>query len=318
MTGLVRVSPNVAAAIRDGRAVVALESSVFAHGLPQPQNREAARRMLAAVRARSAEPAITGVVRGVPTVGLDDDALERFLTRDGIRKISARDIALVAAVGADGATTVAASIALAHAAGVVVLATGGIGGVHRIAPNLSEAKSAVRDESADLVELARTPMIVVCAGAKTILDLPGTMERLESLGVAVVGYRTDELPGFLTCGTGISLAWRLDSAAEIAVAWRMHVSLGRTQSLLVVQSPPPESALPREMVDGAVNTALDAAARANVHGAALTPWLLSRVERETGGASLAANVALLESNAVLAAEIASEMAKPVEIGRARA
>ncbi len=318
MTPPLRVSPNVAAALRDGRAVVALESSVFAQGLPQPENREAARRMLAAVRSRGAEPAITGVARGVPTVGLDDGDLERFLARDGVRKMSARDVALVAAAHADGATTVAASLALAHAAGIAVLATGGIGGVHRVAPGSPQAGSSVRDESADLIELAHTPMIVVCAGAKTILDLPATMERLESLGVAVVGYHTDELPGFLTRGTGVSLAWRLDSAAEIAAAWRMQGSLGRTQSLVVVQPPPSESALIRDVVDGAVNRALDAAALANVHGAALTPWLLSQMEQETGGASLVANVALLESNAALAAEIAMEVAKPVEIGRARA
>jgi pseudouridine-5'-phosphate glycosidase len=317
VTSPVRVSPNVAAALGSGRPVVALESSVFAQGLPQPSNRDAARRMVAAVRARGAEPAITGVARGVPTVGLADDDLERFLARDGVRKVSARDLALVAVTGADGATTVAASIALAHAAGIAVFATGGIGGVHHTAPG-STGADAVRDESADLVELARTPMIVVCAGAKTILDLPATMERLESLGIAVLGYRTEDLPGFLTRGTGISLAWRLDSAAEIAAAWRMQQSLGRTQALVVVQAPPAESALPREMVDAAVNRALDAAARADVHGAAMTPWLLSKVEEETDGASLAANVALLESNAALAAEIAAEIAKPVEIGRARA
>ncbi|HKV50069.1 MAG TPA: pseudouridine-5'-phosphate glycosidase [Gemmatimonadaceae bacterium] len=318
MTWPARVSPNVAAALRDGRAVVALESSVFAQGLPQPANREAARRMLAAIRARGAEPAITGVVRGVPTVGVEDGDLERFLARDGVRKASARDIPLVAVAGGDGATTVAASLALAHAAGVAVFATGGIGGVHRVALVSAQNASAVRDESADLEELARTPMIVVCAGAKTILDLPATMERLESLGIAVVGHGTNELPGFLTRGTGISLAWRVDSPAEIAAAWRMHGSLGRSQSLVVVQPPPADCALSREMVDGAVNRALDAAARANVHGASLTPWLLSKVEQETGGASLAANVALLESNAALAAEIATELATPVEIGRARA
>ena len=318
MASPVRVSPNVAAALDAGRAVVALESSVFAQGLPQPSNRDAARRMLAAVRARGAEPAITAVARGVPAVGLSDEELERFLARDGVRKLSARDLALAASAGADGATTVAASLALAHLAGIAVFATGGIGGVHRVAQSATHQASAVHDESADLAELARTPMVVVSSGAKTILDLPATMERLESLSVAVVGYRTDELPGFLTRGTGISLAWRVDTAVEIAAAWRMQGQLGRTQALLVVQQPPVESALSRDMVDDAVARALTAAARANVHGAALTPWLLSKVEQETGGASLAANVALLESNAALAAEIATEIAKPVEIGRAHA
>jgi pseudouridine-5'-phosphate glycosidase len=312
----VRVSPAVAAALRDGRPVVALESSVFAQGLPQPQNREAARRMLAAVRARGAEPAITAVAHGTPVVGLEGDDLERFLARDGVRKISARDIAPAAAARVDGATTVAGSLTLAHATHIAVLATGGIGGVHRVAPISSHAFQAVRDESADLAELARTPMLVVCAGAKTILDLPATMERLESLGVAVVGYRVDELPGFLTSGTGISLSWRFESAAQVAAAWCMQRALGRTQAMVVVQAPP--SPLPRGMVDDAVNRALDAAARAGIAGPALTPWLLARLEEETGGSSLATNVELLESNAALASEIAVEVTGDVEIGGARA
>lgn len=317
MTTPVRVLPAVAAAQRDGRPVVALESSVFAQGLPQPDNRHAAQRMLAAVRARGAEPAITAVARGTPVVGLDGDDLERFLARDGVRKVSARDIAPAAASRADGATTVAGSLALAHAVHIVVLATGGIGGVHRSMPSASAAAAeSVRDESADLAELARTPMLVVCAGAKTILDLPATMERLESLGVAVVGYRVDELPGFLTSGTGISLSWRFESAAEVAAAWRMQRALGRTQSMVLVQPPP--SPLPRAMVDDAVHRALEAAARLGIAGTALTPWLLERLEQETGGASLATNVALLESNAALAAEVAQEVARGVEIGRARA
>lgn len=318
MTTSVRVSPAVAAAVRDGRPVVALESSVFAQGLPRPENREAARRMLAAVRTRGAEPAITAIAAGTPVVGLEDDDLERFLARDGVRKVSARDLAPAAAAGVDGATTVAASLVLAHAARIDVLATGGIGGVHRVAPATAHAALPVRDESADLVELARTPMIVVCAGAKSILDLPATMERLESLGIAVVGYRVGELPGFLTSGTGISLSWRMESAAEVAAAWRVERSLGRTEAMIVVQPPPASSALPRALVDAAVDRALEAATGANVAGAALTPWLLGRLEQETGGASLAANVALLESNAALAAEIAVELATDVEIVRARA
>ena len=272
--------------------------------------------MLAAVRARGAEPAITAVAHGTPVVGLDGDDLERFFSRDGVRKLSARDIAPAVATRADGATTVAASLALAHAAHIAVLATGGLGGVHRTPPESGHSADAVRDESADLAELARTPMLVVCAGAKTILDLPATMERLESLGVAVMGYRVDELPGFLTGGTGISLSWRFENAVEVAAAWRVQQALARTQAMVVVQSAP--SPLPRAMVDDAVNRALDAAARAGIAGAALTPWLLAQLEKETGGASLATNVALLESNAALAAEIAAEVARDVEIGRAHA
>ena len=298
------VAPEVAAALESGAPVVALESSVFAQGLPQPANREAARRMTAAVRAAGATPAITAVVRGVPTIGLADPDLERFLGRDGVRKVSARDLPLAVAAGCDGATTVAASVALARAAGIHVFATGGLGGVHR----QLDASSAVRDESADLVELARTPIIVVCAGMKSILDLEATMERLETLGVSVLGYRTDELPGFLASGTGIPLGWRVNDATRVAAAWSAQLALGRESALVVVQQPPAEHALPSDDVERAVRRALSSAHDSGVRGAAVTPWLLARVEHETGGASLAANVALLERNAALAGEIAVALA----------
>ncbi|MDQ3811241.1 MAG: pseudouridine-5'-phosphate glycosidase, partial [Chloroflexota bacterium] len=174
----VRLSSDVAAALRDGRPVVGLESSVLAQGLPNPANREAACRMVHAVQSRGAVPAITGVVRGVPTAGLEADELERFLRRDGVRKVSARDLGVAVVQGADGATTVAAALAVARAVGIRVFATGGIGGVHREPPF---------DESADLMELARSPLVVISAGAKSILDLPATAERLETLGVPVIG-----------------------------------------------------------------------------------------------------------------------------------
>ena len=296
-----RCSAEVAAALRDRRAVVALESSVLAQGLPIPANREAARRTIEAVRARGAVPATTAVVRGVPTLGLEGADLERFLARDGVRKVSARDVAQAMASGADGATTVAATLLLARLGGVRVFATGGIGGVHR---------EPAFDESADLVELARSPIVVVCAGAKSILDLPATLERLETLGVAVVGYRTDELPGFFTTSTGLPVPARADDAAAIAAIFAAERALGRPGALLVVQAPPAEAALPRELVDGAVARALEDARRSGVRGAGVTPFLLAAVERETGGRSLAANLALLEANASLAAEIAVSLAPP--------
>ena len=296
-----RCSAEVAAALRDRRAVVALESSVLAQGLPIPANREAARRTTEAVRARGAVPATTAVVRGVPTLGLEGADLERFLARDGVRKVSARDVAQAMASGADGATTVAATLLLARLGGVRVFATGGIGGVHR---------EPAFDESADLVELARSPIVVVCAGAKSILDLRATLERLETLGVAVVGYRTDELPGFFTTSTGLPVPARADDAAAIAAIFAAERALGRPGALLVVQAPPAESALPRELVDGAVARALEGARRSGVRGAGVTPFLLAAVERETGGRSLAANLALLEANASLAAEIAVSLAPP--------
>ncbi|CAA9360409.1 MAG: Pseudouridine 5'-phosphate glycosidase, partial [uncultured Gemmatimonadaceae bacterium] len=264
-------------------------------------NREAADRMLRGVRASGAVPAVTAVARGTPTLSLEPAELERFLARTGVRKVSARDLAGAVVAGADGATTVAASLALARLGGVPVFATGGIGGVHR---------EPALDESADLVELARTPIVVVCAGAKSILDLPGTLERLETLGVPVIGYRTGELPGFFTVSTGLPTSGRAESAAEVAALFRAHLALGRPGALLVVQPPPAGAALPAELVTGAVTEALAAARGEGVRGAALTPFLLAAVERATGGRSLAANLALLEANARLAGEIAVELARP--------
>jgi pseudouridine-5'-phosphate glycosidase len=199
----VRLVPDVARALAEQRPVVALESSVLAQGLPIPENADAARRMVAAIFAHGCTPGITAVVRGVPTIGLEPEELDRFLKRDGVRKVSARDIPIAVASKVDGATTVAASIALAALGGVTVFSTGGIGGVHRGAP---------LDESADLLELSKTRVICVCSGAKSILDLPATWERLETLGIPVVGYRTDELPGFFTASTGIRLTARAGSS----------------------------------------------------------------------------------------------------------
>lgn len=293
---MLRVLTNIAAALRAGEPVVALESSVLAQGLPIPQNRTAAEQMVGAVERAGAIAAITAVVRGVPTVGLEHNELERFLRRDGVRKVSARDIPFATLTREDGATTVAASLALAHAAGIAVFATGGIGGVHRDAPF---------DESADLAELARTPMIVVCAGAKSILDLPATWERLETLGVPVVGYQTSELPGFFTATTGIPLTARVETAAEVAAMFRAHRALGRSQAILVVQAPPPAYALAPERVAWAVDAAQREARDTGLRGAAVTPFLLAAVTRLTEGGSLAANLALLEQNAALAGEIAT-------------
>ncbi|NUQ21841.1 MAG: pseudouridine-5'-phosphate glycosidase, partial [Gemmatimonadaceae bacterium] len=216
------------------------------------------------------------------------------------RKVSARDLGVAVALGQEGATTVAATLALASIADVRVFATGGIGGVHR---------EPAFDESADLPELARSSMIVVCAGAKSILDLPATMERLETLGVPVIGYRTSELPGFFTAETGISLGARADSPDDVARVFAAHRALGRESALLVVQPPPPEHALPRETVERAVERAVAHAVEQGVRGAAMTPMLLAAVERETEGKSLAANLALLENNAALAAEIAVALAR---------
>jgi len=297
---VIRSPPEVAAALRDGRPVVALESSVLAQGLPIPANREAARLMVDAVRGNGATPAISAVVRGTATLGLEPDELERFLRRDGVRKVSARDLPAAMVDRADGATTVAASLALARLAPLPVFATGGIGGVHR---------EPAYDESADLAELARTPMVVICAGAKSILDLPATMERLETLGVLVVGYRTSDLPGFFTVSTGLPLSARADTPAGVAELFRAQLALRRPAALLVVQPPPVGVALPQQVVDDAVIRALALARDEQVRGAAVTPFLLAEVERATGGRSLATNLALLEANAALAARVAVELSR---------
>jgi len=295
-----RVLAPVADALAWGRPVVALESSVLAQGLPIPANRDAADRMTSAAARAGALAAVTAVVQGVCTLGLDQEELERFLRRDGIRKVSARDLPVAVAQQADGATTVAASLSIANAAGAGVFATGGIGGIHRDAPF---------DESADLDELARTPIVVVCAGAKSILDLAATLERLETLGVTVIGYGTDEMPGFFTRTTGLPLPARADSAREIADIHRAARTLGRSQATLVVQPPPADVALDPETVDRAVAGALDEARARDVRGAAVTPFLLAAVERATEGRSLAANLGLLEENAFLAGAIATELAR---------
>ena len=299
MHPLIRVLPRIARALTEGDPVVALESSVLAQGLPRPENAQAARAMVDAVESAGAVAGITAVARGTPTVGLEADELERFLRRDGVRKVSARDLATAVASQSDGATTVAASLALASAVGIQVFATGGIGGVHRESPY---------DESADLAELARTPMVVVCAGAKSILDLEATWERLETLGVTVIGYRTNTLPGFYTAETGIRLDTRVDEARDVAAIWRAHRALGRRQSVVVVQGPPVEHSLSRETVEAAVERAMAEARRNAVRGAAVTPFLLSEVTRLTNGGSLVANVALLRENAALAGAVAKEIA----------
>lgn len=294
-----RIHPRVAAALRDGRPVVGLESSVLAQGLPVPANRDAERRMRTAILSRAAIPAITAVIRGVPSVGITDDELERFLGRSGIEKVSARDLPRAMVTALDGATTVAGALALCRLAAIPVFATGGIGGVHRGVPF---------DESADLIELARSPAITVCAGAKAILDIGATLERLETLGVQVVGFRTDEFPGFFTRHTGFHVTAVAQTAADVAAMFHAARALRLPGGLLLVQPPPAGSALDAGVVAEAVDRAVDEARIAGVHGPQLTPFLLAAVERATGGQSLAANVALLESNAALAADVAVALA----------
>lgn len=275
--------------------LVALESTVIAHGLPYPQNVAVARAMEALVRAHGAIPATIGVVAGVATVGLDDATLERFAQASDVRKLARRDIPLAIADGAYGATTVSATMALAHAAGIEVFATGGIGGVHR------DARTSF-DISADLTELAKTPVIVVCAGVKSILDLPATLEYLETVGVPVYGFGTNEFPAFYTAQSGLTVPCAND-VATIARAWRAHRALGGGGMIIAVP-PPPEFALDPVEIEQHILRALAHAEVAGIRGQAVTPFLLSAVTAETHGESMRTNMALLENNARVAAAIA--------------
>jgi pseudouridine-5'-phosphate glycosidase len=300
------VSPEVRAALERGGPVVALETSVVAQGLPSPDNLEAARRMAAAVRAAGATPAFVAVMGGEVRVGASDVDLERLA--DPARrpaKAAARDLAPLLAAGRDAGTTVSATAWAAGHAGIRVFATGGIGGVHRVLPG--EPPAWAGDVSADLAELARTPVCVVSAGPKAILDLAATAEALETLGVPAVGWRTGELPAFYCEGSGVPLEHRVDGAAAAARLLRLHwEGLGRREGVLVLV-PPPEP-VEREVVEAAVAAALDQARARAVRGKAITPFLLDAVARATQGRARRANLALLERNAGVAGEIAAALA----------
>ncbi len=297
----VRIHPEVADALASGHAVVALESTIISHGLPRPQNRQIARDLEADVRAAGAVPATIAVVDGEPQIGLNDATLTRIAGSDDVVKASVRDLATVAARRGSAATTVASTAHLAAQAGIAVFATGGLGGVHR------QARESW-DESADLYTLSRTPIVVVCSGVKSILDVPATLERLETLNVGVLGYRTDRFPGFYLADSGYPLDWRVDSAADVAAVVRARRSLRTDQYGLVVANPiAATDGLDAELHNRVLTSALAAADAAGIRGKDVTPFLLDHFHRETDGASLAANVALVRSNARLAAQIALEL-----------
>ncbi|HEX8285677.1 MAG TPA: pseudouridine-5'-phosphate glycosidase [Pyrinomonadaceae bacterium] len=296
---LIHLSEEVEAAVREGRAVVALESTVISHGLPRPQNLETARRLEQAVREGGAVPATVAVLGGRLRVGLDGAQLARLAEAEGVRKVSRRDLSLVVARGEDGATTVAGTLWIASRAGLRVFATGGIGGVHR---------GQLPDISADLPELARTPMTVVCSGAKSVLDLPATREWLETHGVTVVGYGCDEMPAFYTRRSGLAADVRADTAPEVADVIRARDRLG-LEAALVVTVPVPEGFEVGEAVmEESLAEALSVAASRGVTGRELTPFLLAHMGWRSGGATLRANLALLENNARVAADIAVALA----------
>ncbi len=309
--------PEVRRALSEGRPVVALESTVISHGLPWPENLELARRMEARVRAGGATPATIAILNGEVKVGLTDSEVEHLARAPGILKVSRRDYPVAVAQKRDGATTVAATMMAAHWAGIRVFATGGIGGVHRKV--ISHQSSVDRqthltpddrrlsnplDISADLPELARTSVIVVCAGAKAILDLPATLEWLETHGVPVVGYGTDEFPAFYSRESGLKLEARADSPEDVAHIARAMWEMGFGGGMLVCVPCPAEAARPRDEMESAISAALHEAEAQDVRGKAVTPFLLARVSELTHGESKAANLALLENNARVAAEIA--------------
>ncbi len=283
--------------VRQGTALVALESTVISHGLPYPDNLQTAQALEEVVRQKGATPATIALLDGKIRVGLGQAELVRLATEKDVAKVSRRDLPVVLARRSLGATTVAATMYAAFLAKIRVFGTGGLGGVHRGA-------TATFDISADLTELARTPVIVVCAGAKSILDLPLTLEYLETQGVPVIGYRTDELPAFYTSRSGIKLEAWADSAEEIARIARIKWDLGLTGGIVVTVPPPPEADLPPQEIERAISRALAAADKAGVRGKAVTPFLLNAVRLETDGKSLETNVALLKNNVRVAAEIA--------------
>lgn len=294
------VADEVRDALDSGQAVVALESTVISHGLPYPTNLQTARSLEAIARLRGAVPATIAVLKGRLHVGVSEAELEYLATGKSIRKTSRRDLAAVVAMAGDGATTVAGTATIAFWAGIEVFATGGIGGVHR-GPSF--------DVSNDLSALAVVPVAVVCAGAKSILDLSATLEWLETAGVPVVGYGTGTFPAFLTRSSGLGVQIRVETPREAASIVRTGRRLGLPNGTLIVVPIPQSAALAAELVEGAVASALSAAKARGIEGNALTPFLLERVAQETEGASLEANIALLENNAGVAADIAQALSE---------
>ena len=305
----IRYGRHVDRARRDGRPIVALESTLISHGLPRPDNLRVAREIEQVVRDNGAVPATIGMIGGELVVGLDDDQLSLLATADGVAKLSVRDLAVAAARRADGATTVAATSAVAAAAGIGVFATGGLGGVHREA-------GTTFDESADLTTLSRTPIVVVCAGVKSILDVGATLERLETLGVGVAGYRTRRFAGFFVTDGGFDLDWELDSPAQVADVMAARRDQEVHSGALVLANPlPVEEQLDPALHDRVLADGLAALRRDGITGKAVTPFLLTHFHSSTEGRSLAVNVRIVLRNAALAAEIAvADRPAPVHLG----
>ena len=297
------ISPEVKKALDEGRPVVALESTIISHGMPYPRNVETALLVEQTIRDCGATPATIAVIGGRLKAGLSRDEIEYLgKTGRGVAKASRRDLPALVARGADGATTVTTTMIIAHMAGIKIFATGGIGGVHRGA-------EVTMDISADLEELAQTPVMVVCAGAKSILDLGLTLEYLETHGVPVIGYGTDELPAFYTRRSGFGVDYRVDSPAELAAMFRAQRDLGYKGGMLVTNPIPEEYSMDKAVIDKAIDEALAQAKVQGIHGKETTPFLLAKVVELTGGDSLDSNIQLVLNNARVAAKTACELAK---------
>lgn len=295
-----KITKEIAQALQVGDPVVALESTVITHGLPYPENQALAQDMESVVREEKAVPATIAVIEGRVHVGLESADLERIAQGTDLRKISVRDYGPAIAQGASGGTTVAGTLLAAQDAGIKVFATGGIGGVHRGAPF---------DTSADLPQLAKSPLVVVCAGAKAILDLPATLEYLETVGIPVIGYQTQEFPAFYSQHSGLPVSAQADSAKEIAEIAKAHWELGNPGAVLVAVPPPAEVALPADEIEAVIQQALEEAQSQGIRGQAVTPFLLQRVSELSGGDSLKANLGLLKNNARVAAQIAGHLSQ---------
>ena len=297
------VSPEVASALAEGRPVVALESTIISHGMPYPQNVETALNVERIIRENGAVPATIAVIGGRLKAGLSAEEIEYLGKKGhGVTKASRRDLAVICARGMDGATTVTTTMIIAHMAGISIFATGGIGGVHRGA-------ETTMDISADLEELAQTPVMVICAGAKSILDLGLTLEYLETKGVPVIGYGTDELPAFYTRSSGFGVDYRIDTPEELAGAFRAQRELGLRGGMLVTNPIPEEYSMDRKVIDRAIDEAIADLRAQGIHGKETTPFLLARVKELTGGDSLDSNIQLVYNNARLAAKTAAEFCK---------
>ena len=298
MNKYLAVNPEVAAAIAAGTPVVALESTIISHGMPYPQNVETALNGERIIRENGAVPATIAIIGGRLKAGLTAEEIEYFGKKgQAIHKASRRDLAVLCARGEDGATTVTTTMIIAHMAGIKIFATGGIGGVHRGA-------ETTMDISADLEELGQTPVMVVCAGAKSILDLGLTLEYLETKGVPVIGYGTEELPAFYTRQTGFGVDYRIDTPEELAAAFKASNEMGLKSGMLVTNPIPEEYAMPLDVINAAIDQAIAECNAQGIHGKATTPFLLARVAELTGGDSLASNIRLVYNNAKVAAQTA--------------